>query len=121
MGLIVTDFHCLHALQTGGPSTAGALGRRVGLTAGAATRMVDRLEKAGCVRRVPDPSDRRRVLVEPTDDGLRQITAYYAGLTARTHADLAGFGDDELRTLLRFVEVFQASAAAEVERLRSSG
>src|SRR4051794_19852631 len=54
MGVVMTDFHCLHVLQQGGPATPGALAARVGLTAGSATRMVDRLEAAGCVTRVPD-------------------------------------------------------------------
>ncbi|SCG58590.1 MarR family winged helix-turn-helix transcriptional regulator [Micromonospora halophytica] len=119
MGVVVTDFHCLHALQQHGPTTAGVLAGRVGLTPGSASRMIDRLADAGCVRRVPDPHDRRRILIEPTEEGLERINAYYAGLTARTHQDLAAFDDEQLRTLLRFIEVFRASAAAEVERLRS--
>ncbi|MGY2061680.1 MarR family winged helix-turn-helix transcriptional regulator, partial [Nocardia gipuzkoensis] len=53
MGVIGTDFHCLHVLQQGGPTTPGALAARVGLTAGSATRMVDRLEAGGCVTRAP--------------------------------------------------------------------
>ncbi|MEU7615240.1 MarR family transcriptional regulator [Micromonospora rifamycinica] len=120
MGVVVTDFHCLHALQQHGSTTAGVLAKRVGLTPGSASRMIDRLADAGCVRRVPDPHDRRRILIEPTDEGIGRITAYYAGLTARTLDDLAAFDDDQLRTLLRFIEVFQASAAAEVDRLRST-
>jgi DNA-binding MarR family transcriptional regulator len=119
MGVVVTDFHCLHALQQDGPTTAGALGARVGLTPGSASRMIDRLAGAGCVNRVPDPHDRRRILIEPTEEGLNRINAYYAGLTARTHSDLAEFTDQELGTLLRFIEVSQASASAEVSRLRS--
>jgi len=120
MGVVTSDFHCLHALQQGGPTTSGVLAERVGITPGSATRMVDRLAAAGCVTRVPDPHDRRRVLIEPTTEGLERINAYYAGLTARTHADLADFDDDELRTLLRFIERSLHSAVAEVDRLRSS-
>ncbi|GHJ11133.1 putative HTH-type transcriptional regulator YcgE [Micromonospora humidisoli] len=120
MGVVVSDFHCLHALQQHGPTTAGVLARQVGLTPGSASRMIDRLADAGCVRRIPDPNDRRRVLIEPTREGLDRIDAYYSGLTARTFQDLAAFDDEELRTLLRFIEVFQVSAAAEVERLRSA-
>nr|WP_232291679.1 MarR family transcriptional regulator [Frankia sp. QA3] len=120
MGVVVTDFHCLHALQQDGPTTAGALAERVGLTPGSASRMIDRLAAAGCVRRVPDPLSRRRILIEPTDQGLDRINAYYAGLTARTREDLAAFDDDELRTLLRFIEVFRLGAIAEVRQLRST-
>src|SRR5579859_6135766 len=63
MGLVITDLQCLHALRQLGPSTAGELAGRVGLTPGAASRMIDRLEVAGCVRRTPDPDDRRRLVI----------------------------------------------------------
>ncbi|WP_227999169.1 MarR family winged helix-turn-helix transcriptional regulator [Nocardia australiensis] len=117
MGVIMTDFHCLHALQQSGPTTPGALAARVGLTAGSATRMVDRLEAAGCVTRAPDPKDRRKVVVVPTPEGLERASSYYAGLTAQTHRDLADFTEEELQVLLRFVERSLASAIAEAERL----
>lgn len=119
MGVVMTDFHCLHALQQDGPTTSGVLAGRVGLTPGAATRMIDRLVAANCVRRVPDPHDRRRILIEPTGEGLNRITAYYEGLTKRTLQDLADFDEQELCTLLRFIDRSAASAIAEVDRLRS--
>ncbi|KAA8887624.1 MarR family transcriptional regulator [Nocardia colli] len=119
MGVIMTDFHCLHALQQGGPTTPGALAARVGLTAGSATRMVDRLEAAGCVTRAHDPKDRRKVVVVPTPEGLERVSSYYAGLTARTHLDLADFTDAELQVLHRFVERSLASAVAEADRLNA--
>ncbi|PXX59779.1 DNA-binding MarR family transcriptional regulator [Nocardia tenerifensis] len=117
MGVIMTDFHCLHVLQQSGPTTPGALAARVGLTAGSATRMVDRLEAAGCVTRAPDPKDRRKVVVVPTQEGLDRASSYYSGLTEQTHRDLADFTDEELAVLLRFVERSLASAVAEADRL----
>ncbi|MEU9336281.1 MarR family transcriptional regulator [Streptomyces sp. NPDC048290] len=120
MGVVATDFHCLHALHQDGPATASVLAGRVGLTPGSTSRMIDRLADAGCVKRVPDPDDRRRIVIEPTEEGLDRITTYYAGLTARTHGDLADFDDDQLHTLLRFVESARDSAAVEVDRLRST-
>ncbi|SQE00450.1 MULTISPECIES: hypothetical protein [unclassified Parafrankia] len=71
------------------------------------------------MRRVPDPRRRRRIIIEPTDEGLDRINAYYAGLTARTRENLAAFNDDELHTLLRFIEVFRLSALAEIRQMRS--
>lgn len=120
IGVIPTDFHCLHALNRSGPTTAGALAVHVGLSPGATTRMIDRLTEAGCVERLPDPHDRRRVLVHPTTEGLARIAAYYDGLTARTRADLTAFDSEELRTLLRFIEASRDSAATEVDRLRTT-
>ncbi|MFC6700765.1 MarR family winged helix-turn-helix transcriptional regulator [Streptomyces thermocoprophilus] len=60
-----TDLYALNILQLGGPMTPGELGTRTGLTTGPTTRLVDRLERAGYVRRTPDPEDRRKVIVEP--------------------------------------------------------
>jgi DNA-binding MarR family transcriptional regulator len=119
MGVVASDLDCLHTLNRHGPATASMLAKRVGLTAGSVSRMIDRLDAAGCVTRVPDPKDRRRVLIEPTAEGLSRISAYYAGLTARTHEDLEDFEDNELRSLLRFLEKSRESATAEVGRLRS--
>ncbi len=119
MGVVMTDFHCLHVLQQGGPTTPGALAARVGLTAGSATRMVDRLEAAGCVPRAPDPKDRRKVVVVPTPEGLERASSYYADLTARTRDDLADFTDEELRVLVRFVQRSLASALEEADRLNA--
>ncbi len=67
MGLSTTDEKCLDlALRSDGPITAGRLAELSGLSTGAVTGVIDRLEKAGYVRRVRDPHDRRKVLVEVT-------------------------------------------------------
>jgi DNA-binding MarR family transcriptional regulator len=60
-----TDLYALNILELAGPMTPGELGARTGLTTGPTTRLVDRLEAAGYVRRAPDPGDRRKVIVEP--------------------------------------------------------
>src|SRR6201995_6198325 len=63
MGLRVTDAECIDFLQEMGPSTAGDLAKATRLTTGAITSMIDRLEKAGYVKRSADPNDRRKVIV----------------------------------------------------------
>src|SRR5215470_10658835 len=65
LGLHVSDLRCLTILYETGSVSAGELGERTGLTTGAVTRMIDRLERTGYVRREPDPADRRRVIVSP--------------------------------------------------------
>ncbi|MFF1696413.1 MarR family winged helix-turn-helix transcriptional regulator [Streptomyces sp. NPDC058257] len=60
-----TDLYALNILQLTGAMTPGVLAARTGLTTGPTTRLIDRLEEAGYVRRVPDPVDRRKVTVEP--------------------------------------------------------
>ncbi|MFI6924654.1 MarR family winged helix-turn-helix transcriptional regulator [Nonomuraea spiralis] len=64
-GLGATDLYALNILELAGPMTPGELGTRTGLTTGPTTRLIDRLEQAGYVRRAPDPDDRRKVIVEP--------------------------------------------------------
>jgi DNA-binding MarR family transcriptional regulator len=112
LGVTDTDVQCLHILGQYGPATPGALARHVNLTSGSASRMIDRLEAAGCVRRVPDAADRRKVLIEPTGEGLARVSAAYAGLVERTRSDLSGFSDAELAAVLRFVRSATASTAA---------
>lgn len=63
-GLGATDLYALNILELSGPMTPGELGGRTGLTTGPTTRLIDRLEQAGYVRRVPAPDDRRKVIVE---------------------------------------------------------
>jgi len=118
MGVGSSDLDCLDALRRGGLATAAELARRIGLTPGSVSRMIDRLDAAGCIKRLDDPHDRRRVLIEPTEDGLARIAAYYDGLTVRTHDDLAVFSTGELDALLRFVQRSHASASDELTRLR---
>ncbi|MFI1241032.1 MarR family winged helix-turn-helix transcriptional regulator [Nocardia salmonicida] len=65
--LHATDLYALNILALNGAMTPGELGTRTGLTTGPTTRLVDRLEQAGYVRRAADPGDRRKVIVEPID------------------------------------------------------
>lgn len=121
LGVTDTDVQCLHALDVHGPATPGELAKRVNLTTGSASRMVDRLVAADCVRRVPDPADRRRVLIEPTQSGIDRVSAAYAGLVERTRDDLNSFSDKEMDTLLRFVRLASASMQAEIQSMASAG
>lgn len=67
LGINRTDARCLDILDERGRMSAGDLAEASRLTTGAVTAVIDRLERAGYARRVADPSDRRRVLVEPTE------------------------------------------------------
>src|SRR2546423_4573690 len=77
LGLHVSDLRCLNILLEAGSIPAGEIGERTGLTTGAVTRMVDRLERAGYVRREPDPADRRRVIVSPMPRQMARIAPMY--------------------------------------------
>ncbi|MFC9970948.1 MarR family winged helix-turn-helix transcriptional regulator [Spirillospora sp. NPDC127200] len=114
LGVTDTDVQCLHALGRHGPATPGALAKYVNLTTGSASRMIDRLVAAGCVRRAADPDDRRRVLIEPTPEGLERVSAAYAGLIERTRDDLESFSDEEIGVVLRFMRAAARSTSATI-------
>lgn len=76
VGLGPTDLYAVGTLNFYGRMTSGDLAGKTGLTTGATTRLIDRLEQRGLVRRVTDPADRRRVLVEAVEtDALELDTA----------------------------------------------
>jgi MarR family transcriptional regulator, organic hydroperoxide resistance regulator len=101
VGLHVTDLRCLNLLAQSGPLTAGELGQQTGLgTTGAVTRMVDRLERAGYLRREVDPGDRRRVIIRPVPERLATLAPYYQGMAAGWSDLLAGYGERELQLFL---------------------
>lgn len=99
IGINQTDLICLNALFREGPMSAGRLASVIGLTTGATTTAIDRLERAGYVRRRNDPDDRRRVLVVASEDGARQAFALFDDLLDAL-AVLAGTYTDEQVALL---------------------
>lgn len=101
------EWGLLDQLRRGGPPyrcTPGTFARRQGLSTGAMTNRLDRLEQAGFVRRLPDPDDRRSTLVELTDAG-RTVWEESVGTQAAKEAVIADALDarekDELNALLR--------------------
>ena len=74
-GLSESDIEALELLIDTGAATAGRLSDLMGLSTGAVTRVIDRLEQSGYVRRVPDPADRRRVIVEVVPEKIAAIEA----------------------------------------------
>lgn len=68
IGISATEFESMDVISHNQPISAGHLANRCGLTTGAITGIVDRLERAGMVKRVSDPEDRRRVLLEPVEN-----------------------------------------------------
>ena len=71
LGINRTDYRALDVLDQKGRLTAGELAREMHLTTGAVTSVLDRLERAGYARRLRDPADRRRVLVEISPEVTR--------------------------------------------------
>jgi len=103
MGLSSTDEKCLDlALRAGGPITAGKIAELSGLSTGAVTGVIDRLERAGYVRRVRDPHDRRKVLVEVTVGDESRFDHLFAGAQETLREVLSRFTPEELDVLERY-------------------
>ncbi|WP_016699342.1 MarR family winged helix-turn-helix transcriptional regulator [Actinoalloteichus spitiensis] len=114
-GISTSDLACLHEVIVDGPLPAGELARRLRLTTGAITHLVERLVRAGWVRRTTDDSDRRRVLVEALPGTGERMVANYAALDRSTRTTLSGFTADELAVIARFVEGSLEATRALVE------
>lgn len=118
LGINPTDLRCL-GLATSEPGlTPTRLAELAGLTTGAITGVLDRLERAGFVRREADPDDRRRLRVQLVADRLGEVTAYYRPLIGRAAA-LSHDWEPATRTqLAAYLETLAATLHEEASRLR---
>jgi DNA-binding MarR family transcriptional regulator len=101
LGINRTDGRCLDVIDREGPVAAGRLAEASGLTTAAVTAVIDRLEKAGYARRVGDPNDRRRVLVELTPLARERAEVIW-GPFSIFREELAKYTIDQLEFLLDF-------------------
>lgn len=106
-----TDLECLGVLMASGPITAGRLADETGLTTGAITGIVDRLEGHGHVARQRDTQDRRRVYIHVNYQNLVHIAPLFASMEASMERLFGRYSDAELRAILDFMH-----AATEITR-----
>ena len=119
IGINQTDLICLNALFRQGAMTAGQLAATIGLTSGATTTAIDGLERAGYVRRQSDPSDRRRVLVEPSKEGAHQAFSLFDDLLEKTAQLSASYSDEQHTLLLDLLDRFRALITEHTATLRA--
>ncbi|MFE6280881.1 MarR family winged helix-turn-helix transcriptional regulator [Streptomyces sp. NPDC057877] len=111
-GLHATDVHALAAiLDADGPMTPGRLREHLGLTSGAVTACVDRLERAGHIRRVRESADRRVVHLYYDTDARPAARTYFRPLATATRAATGRFTGDELAVVLRFLAALNEELA----------
>ena len=105
LGLSLTDYKCLDILTRFGSMTAGKLTNMSGLTTGAVTGVIDRLERAGYARRADNPTDRRSVIVELTwnADQTRAYESIFSTLEKRMDKMTASYSDKELSFFTDFM------------------
>jgi DNA-binding MarR family transcriptional regulator len=122
LGMNVTDHKCADILLRTGPITAGELARRTGLTTGAITGVIDRLEGAGFVRRARDPDDRRRVIIEPVVKRIERVIGPLFESMARAAAELcARYSTGQLGVIRDFTARACRMADEETRKLREGG
>jgi DNA-binding MarR family transcriptional regulator len=111
VGLGLTDMQIVHMLQLYGPSTPSRLTAWTGLSSGGVTVALDRLEKAGYLRRDANPADRRSLLVTLLPARMRKITGLYEGVECETRCLLATLPQRDLEAVARFFETVDGARA----------
>ncbi len=100
-----------------GPMTAKELARHLGMTTGGVTTVIDRLAKAGYVRRRHDNKDRRRLLLETTERHAAVEREIFGGLVAGTLRVVSSYSEADLALIGRFLEQIGAAVAAHSDQL----
>jgi len=119
LGMHPTDLQCLNLITIEDKAfTTGQIAELTGLTSGSASRLVDRLLKAGYVTRQRAADDRRRVLVRPVPEAVRRVGAVWDELAAGWAEIFADYTDGELDLLLRHMRRTTELSRAQVQRLR---
>jgi DNA-binding MarR family transcriptional regulator len=118
LGLNQTDHKCLSLLQKHGPLTAGELAERLHVTTGAVTGVIDRLEKADYVRRIKDPTDRRRLIIEPIPKKGKEISKIFRSLDEATTRALNKYTEKELEVILDCVSQMKEMSQGFIKTLR---
>lgn len=118
LGINRTDLNCLDVIERHGQITAGQLAAEAGLTTGAVTAVVDRLERAGFARRVRDDADRRRVKVETTPKLTERAGPIYAPMMEEWDAMMNRATTEQLQLMVDFMREANQVKPRHIHRLR---
>jgi DNA-binding MarR family transcriptional regulator len=113
VGLSLTDMQMIHMLQLDGPATPGRLATWTGLSTGGVTVALDRLQKAGYIRREPNPADRRSLIVTLAPVRNRKLSAMYGEVESETRRLLATLPAGDLEAVIRFFETLRTARTGE--------
>ncbi|MCU7822003.1 MarR family transcriptional regulator [Kitasatospora sp. DSM 101779] len=123
LGLNTTDLTCIgfliEAELAGESLAAGDLAERANLTTGAVTGVLNRLEKAGYARRVPDPGDRRKVRIAMDPSAQQRIMEAYGPFYLRLGALFADYGPDEVAVLADWFTRARALMQESLDEIRA--
>ncbi|EEQ79658.1 MarR family winged helix-turn-helix transcriptional regulator [Staphylococcus warneri] len=110
------DWTTIDMLSETGPITAGELGRRVGLTTGSVTALVDRLERAGYVKRERHPKDRRSIMIVPQYEDKSEVQHVYETLNQHMTELTNQYTAEQMETIQSFLKATTAILDNEIER-----
>ena len=118
------DLRALVAIMSaegnGTPLTAGQLREQLGLSAGGASLVIDRLQEAGHIRRARDhPADNRVVHLRYTDQGMATGQAFFGSLGDRANSILGRFSPDELKIIHKFISAMADSMREQIQDLET--
>ncbi len=115
-----TDMECLGYLLYKRVASPSELARYTGLTSGATTAMLDRLEKGGFIERRPNPDDRRGTLVGFAKAGAEKVAAWFAPVGKAQDAFISSYSDKELELIAGFFERYAKIWEQEREKLEKA-
>jgi DNA-binding transcriptional ArsR family regulator len=119
LGLSAADHKALGIIGRSGSLSAGELADRTGLTAGAVTGLVDRLERRGLVDRLPDPADRRRIVLSAVTSP--DLTAIFAGLGSDVAEFSAGYSAADWEVIVDYLTNMIEVLRRHTKRLSAEG
>jgi DNA-binding MarR family transcriptional regulator len=116
LGLNITDHKCLDYILRGNGVTAGDIARATGLTSGAITGVIDRLERAGFAKRQTDPHDRRKVVVVPLPNRLPEMGKLFDSLGSNMSKMMSRYSAKDAELIIDFMQ--RAGTVMHEENLR---
>lgn len=117
MGIQTSELAALEHLQGAGPMTPGQLGRRLSMSPGAVTALVDRLEGRGHVERMPNPEDRRSALLRETEKGLGDSLEHLWPYIEEMKDIEESFTEEERAVISRYLKAATEATHRHAEKL----
>jgi DNA-binding MarR family transcriptional regulator len=117
-GLNPTDMECLRLLFLKGIASPSQLARHTGLTSGATTAMLDRLEKAGFIERRPNPDDRRGTLIAPAESASEKVASWFESAREAQDKLISSYSESELEIIVDVFEQFTKLWDQEREKIQ---
>jgi DNA-binding MarR family transcriptional regulator len=119
LGVNVTDMKCLDIMTLKGSASPSELAEHTGLSTGATTAMLDRLENAKLIERRPHPTDRRATLVVLSQEAMRKLPAMFESLAKAMETLVLGYSEKELKVLVDFFAKVDVLWKEEREKLQT--